>query len=229
MMSKLRWRIFLLILLAPGLVMCNFLSTFEESLDKSSATSQALFFKEFYYSNPPPTFQESDLAGTWEAHYSGTLDGDIDRLIIQADGTFKQIYQNHTEHKGYVFESPWNEWWVERFPDGRVRLHLDGARYYSDREIEVVERIAEEEKRYPDVERWWDYSYYDPLTDKPGDKGAELMEMVGELILNVRQNDDTGELILMHLLWRNVDGGHPFPGRELVEFHRFIASDAGSQ
>ena len=36
----------------------------------------------------PTSFSESDLVGTWTGYYFGH----IDKLIIQADGTYKQIY-----------------------------------------------------------------------------------------------------------------------------------------
>ncbi len=45
------------------------------------------------YSNPPVTFQDLDLVGTWEAHYSERR---VDKLIVRADGTFKQIYHEDT-------------------------------------------------------------------------------------------------------------------------------------
>lgn len=79
---------------------------------------------------PPATFRKTDLVGTWEGHYGGYAGygQGLDRLILRADGTFKQIYE--IEKQGYVYETPWNEWWMERFPDGRVRVHLEGARYY---------------------------------------------------------------------------------------------------
>ena len=52
------------------------------------------------FSNPPATFEESDLVGVWEAEYAG-----LDRLTIREDGTFKQVYREGD----YVYETPWNE------------------------------------------------------------------------------------------------------------------------
>lgn len=155
--------------------------------------------------NPPPTFQESDLAGTWETRYAG-----VDRLIIRADGTFKQIYQQ----EDYVYETPWNKWWVERFPDGRVRLHLQGARNYR---VDIL--LAERDglhhacpKEYPDC-KWASepYPYYDPFA-------REFVDMVNKLVLNVR-SDSSGDLLLLHL-WIGGDQGFPIIGGEREVFRR---------
>jgi hypothetical protein len=138
--------------------------------------------------NPPETFQESDLVGTWRASYS-TSDG-VDTLILRADGTFKQTYASRSED--YVFETPWNEWWVEYFPDGRVRVRLEGARYY----YAGIE-IAEEEGIGPPIppdqpdSKTSDkapppFPFYDPFARYTDDWTVYLVEMVGELVLNVR-------------------------------------------
>lgn len=134
------------------------------------------------YSNPPATFQESDLVGTWEARYGKG----VDRLIIRADGTFKQIYRDRT-----YYETPWNKWWVERLPHGGARVHLEGARYY-------LNFAADE-------------LFYDPFA-------KESVEMVGELILNVR-GLSSGELILHHM-WTHGDGGFALIGGETEMFRR---------
>src|SRR3972149_5907355 len=65
------------------------------------------------YSNPSVSFQDSYLVGTWETVYLNWQG--FDRIIVRADGTFKQIYQN--PNKGYTYETPWNEWMTERFSD----------------------------------------------------------------------------------------------------------------
>jgi hypothetical protein len=68
----------------------------------------------------PPNFTESNLVGTWIGNYFGN----IDKLIIRADGTYQQIYSGD-----YVnFESDWHKWNVEYDKDGYVRLHLAGMR-----------------------------------------------------------------------------------------------------
>jgi hypothetical protein len=135
---------------------------------------------------PPATFRETDLVGTWEGHYGyprGT-----DRLIIREDGTFKQIYR---DEEGYVYETSWNKWWVERFPDGRAWVHLEGARYYLDG-IEFAERdgLHATSNGPP-----WPYSFYDWFVEA---QEKWSVEMVGKLVLNVRQVS-SGELVLAHM------------------------------
>jgi len=162
------------------------------------------------YSNPSGTFKDNDLVGTWEGHY----DDGSDKLTIRADGTFKQVYQDNTV-KGYVYETPWNKWWVERFSDGRVRVHLQGARYYL-----YGIRQAELDGMYPpcslpppdclvgEEPRPW--GFYDPIAQ-------ELVKMAKELVLNVRS--DSGKIILMHM-WIDNDRGFAIIGGESEEFRR---------
>lgn len=139
------------------------------------------------YSNPPSIVQDSDLVGTWETRYGKS----IDRLIFRADGAFKQIYEDPYV-EDYVYETPWDAWWVERFPDGRARIHLRGARYYL-----AGIRMAERDGMRSDAPELWGrsgpppYPFYDPFAD-------EIVVMVGELILNVR-TDSSGELLLHHM------------------------------
>jgi len=163
------------------------------------------------YSNPVETFEESDLVGTWEVHYSERR---FDELILRADGTFKQVYQDNTVN-GYVYETPWNKWWMERFPDGRARLHLQGARYYLDgiyqAELEGMEPPCSSD--HPDC--WGGSqppprSFYDPIS-------KELVKMIKELVLNIRS--DSGKIILMHM-WSGSDGGYAIIGGESEEFRR---------
>jgi len=162
------------------------------------------------YSNPPTTFQDLDLVGTWKAHY---MEWGIDQLVFREDRKFKQIYRDNLM-KGYVYETPWNKWWVERLPDGRVRVHLQGARYY----LAGIERAERDgwgdpcPKELPDC--GWDripYLYYDPF-------GKESVDMVGKLILNVRV-DFSGE-ILLHHMWTSSGRGFAIIGGEAEEFRR---------
>jgi len=146
--------------------------------------------------NPPMTLEESDLVGTWKADYGRLYDGGIDTLILKADGTFKQIYQNRSQD--YAFETPWNEWWLERFPDGRVQVHLKGARYY----LSGI-REAEQEGVSPrlGVTGGDPRSYYDPFHPDRFDpvwSGRSSVHMVRELVLNVRVLP-SGELVLAHM------------------------------
>jgi len=149
--------------------------------------------------NPSATLQESDLVGTWEADYGHYLG--VDTLILRADGTFKQIYKNQREN--YVYETPWNKWWLERFPDGRVRMHLKGARYYHDG-IPLAE-IHESEP--------WPYS--DPFVTRDKDWREWSVSMVGKLVLNVRLLP-SGELVLAHM-WSS-GGDSAFTDSQV--FHR---------
>ena len=142
------------------------------------------------YSPPPASLGEIDLVGTWEAHYGLS----VDRLILSTDGTFKQVYTSgYTE--GYVYETGWNSWGVQRLGDGRVRVRLQGARFYPDG-IAVAE------------EGGWGRgagSFYDPITVRP-------LDMDGKLVLNVRVDPD-GELILYHM-WSTGDQGFAMSGCE---------------
>ena len=163
------------------------------------------------YSNPPITFQDFDLVGTWEARY---MEWGVDELTLRADGTFKQIYKDRNV-KDYVFETPWSEWWVERFPDGRVRLHLQGARYYK-----VGINVAElDGMRHPCPENLPDcwgglepppHNFYDPIN-------KEFVQMVGELVLNVQS--DSEQLVLLHMLLSSDQGFVSLTGKA-TGFHR---------
>jgi hypothetical protein len=140
------------------------------------------------YSNPPLNLLDSELAGTWEGCYG---EWGIDKLFIQTNGTFKQVYQDYSVD-GYVYETPWKEWWAERFPDGRMRVHLLGARYYSAGiTIAELDGLAYPYAEYADA-------FYDPIAD-------ESVEMVGEVVLNV-QIDAGGDLVLLHMLGSRDDG-----------------------
>lgn len=176
------------------------------------------------YSNPPLTLQESDLAGTWEVRYGwgspfpGEWEGwGDDTLIIRADGTFKQIFKHAREN--YVYETPWNNWTFERFSDGRIRLHLQGARYY---------KVGVE---FAELEGW---NYRGCSKNNPSCVGGgsryrvlnldpliqESEPMIGKLILNVQENA-LGELVLLHLLYGG-DGSFiiTFPYERAIGFHR---------
>src|SRR6266487_3959444 len=69
----------------------------------------------------PSSFTESDLVGTWIGKYFQSTD----KLIIHADGTYKQIYSSDPPIN---FGSDWQKWYVEYDKDGYVRLHLAGMR-----------------------------------------------------------------------------------------------------
>ena len=69
----------------------------------------------------PSTFKENDLIGIWIVQYSLN---DQDMLILNEDGTYKQIYNDPEANQRY--ESDWQEWWIEYRDSGYVRLHLKG-------------------------------------------------------------------------------------------------------
>ena len=152
---------------------------------------------EAQYSNPPSNFQDSDLVGTWEAQY---MDWGVDRLILRVDGTYEQIYHDLSV-EGYVYETPWNEWWIERFPDGRAYIHLQGARYYMEgiriAELEGMGSPCPDElpECYSGNNPW---SFYDPIAD-------DTIYMVRDLVFNV-QHDSSGRLVLLHMLLSKDQG-----------------------
>jgi len=160
--------------------------------------------------NPPAAFRESDLVGTWAADY-GRYEGD-DQLILRADGTFKQTYGN--EKEDYLFETPWNEWRGERFADGRVRVHLRGARYY----FGGIREAEEEGVRPTLVVTGGDPRlYHDPFDPE---RRFKSVRMVRELVLNVRLLP-SGELVLAHM-WPSSEYG--FGDSQVL--HRVGASSA---
>ncbi len=147
------------------------------------------------FSNPPATLQAGDLVGIWEVQYGPNT---VDRFILRADGTYKQQYQDGP--RNYVFETPWNPWSVRQYTDGRVRVYLQGARYYP-AGIEWAEDegfVASD----PTLPAWKQadaapHGFYDPVAN-------ELVEMPRVVILNV-QTDLSGDLLLIQMLF-GVEG-----------------------
>jgi hypothetical protein len=90
------------------------------------------------YLPPPASFDEAELVGAWQAHYGRS----VDTLTLKSDGTFAEIYEDRYDEE-YVFETAGTNWWMQRYPDGRVRVYLEGARFY-----EEGTRLAEEGGRY---------------------------------------------------------------------------------
>lgn len=152
------------------------------------------------YENPPPTLTEPDLVGVWKANYFGS---GSDTLDVRADGSFRQIYRQ----RNYRFETPWNQWSLERFSDGRVQIRLHGARYYC-RGTEIAERNG-----MNPFDPAKPFAFWDPI-------GEELVEMPGQLALNV-QILPSGELVLVHMLM-SVDEGFTsvWGGEAPGTFHR---------
>lgn len=133
---------------------------------------------------PPTTLGELDLVGTWEADNYNYCSQCVDRLILRADGTFRQIYRDFKT--GYVYETPWHKWRIERFPDGRIYVHLEGARWY----VEGTEWAEENGMAFGKP-----WGYHDPF-DPQG--RFRTVEMIGELVLNVRLLR-SGKIILVHM------------------------------
>ena len=140
--------------------------------------------------NPSARLEESDLVGIWVADY-GPLHGQ-DQLVLRENMTFKQTYRYEPE--GYVFESSWNRWRFERYPDGRVRIYLGEARYYPS-------GIREGEQEGVRITDWGEevrLSYYDPYA-------KEFTHMSHFLILTVRLLE-SGEIVLAHM-WSSPNDG----------------------
>jgi hypothetical protein len=71
----------------------------------------------------PKGFEESELVGTWVGNYFGN----IDKLVIRADGRYKQIYSDGALNT-LSFTSDWQRWHIEYDSAGHARLHLDRLR-----------------------------------------------------------------------------------------------------
>lgn len=161
--------------------------------------------------SPPVDLQQNDLVGIWNTSYG---DRDSDRLVLRSDGTFRQIYRD-PKGKGYTYATPWNRWRLEQFPDGRVHLHLEGARYYS-AGIEIAELDGLEFPVPWTVGTPSPFLFYDPVA-------RDSVAMPGELVLNVRCTQ-SGELLLMHM-WRSSDRGFAIIGGDTEIFHRIAQTE----
>lgn len=74
---------------------------------------------------PSDGFSKADLVGTW---FAGTPD-QRDILIIQEDGTYKQIIHIEYITKPSVdYVSDWQAWWLENQDINIPVLHLEGYR-----------------------------------------------------------------------------------------------------
>jgi hypothetical protein len=161
------------------------------------------------YSDPSVSFEKSNLVGAWETHYGRNAD----TLILRADGRFKQTYRRPGPEQ-YVYETPWNPWWIERLPDGGVRVHLQGARYYAEGPM-IAELDGEgypcprDAPECPERDQLGPYAFYDPIAD-------ETVHMVRELVLNVRE-DSSGRLLLLHM-WLGRNEGFVIFGCESTMF-----------
>lgn len=167
------------------------------------------------YSPAGDALQQTDLAGAWETRYG---ERGVDRLIFRVDGTFKQVYQDH-QVQDYVYETPWNEWWMERLHDGGLRIHLQGARYYlagvDTAELGGMLHACADDQEDPRGQPGCPpFAFYDPIED-------DFVYMVGELVLSVR-GDSSGKLLLHHM-WTHADRGFAMFGCERQQFRRLDA------
>jgi len=72
----------------------------------------------------PENFKEADLVGSWVANYFENTD----RLDINANGTYKQVYSSST----LSFENNVEDWYIEYTPEEYALLHLRGMRRCDD-------------------------------------------------------------------------------------------------
>lgn len=135
----------------------------------------------YEYVPPPSTFDETDLIGTWQATY-GTPNT-TDTITLKADKTYQQVFQS--PESDYYYESPWNKWHVERSPDGKFTLHLEGMRYYG-YGIEIGEAGGRHSDGYPVL--FFDISNKENIT------------MTDKVILRIEGNDHFPKgIVLWHM------------------------------
>jgi len=136
MLRKLVGPIIFLIVTA-ALSACAYIKA--EQVDQAKAICPAL----------PESFSEDALVGTWLADYAN---GNIDKIIIREDGTYKQIFSSTVPNLS--FESDWQKWWLEKRDSGYFRLHLEGMRRCDD-----LESICQNPRGGldPDLDRTIDY------------------------------------------------------------------------
>lgn len=162
------------------------------------------------FSNPAFSVNMSDLAGTWVTQYYA---GAIDSIALNDNGTFRQVYEDTSQN--YFFDSYFRQWNLEQLPNGEIRLHLHGGRYFLEG-ISIAENDGRNNLKDPcqGTDCNWGlepYMFYDPFAQ-------ELVPMVDELILVV-QVDAWGKLILHHV-WLSSDGGFAIFGGGSEIFHR---------
>lgn len=137
----------------------------------------------FAYPSVPPTFQESDLLGTWQMTYGTTMK---DTITLKADGTYQQIFQ--APESNYFYKSPWNKWYVEYTTDGKPKLHLEGMRYCVGVHICEATGRGEPTLLYDFIDR-------------------DLVELTNEVILRVTGDEKTPRGIRLWHLQIDEDTG----------------------
>ena len=154
----------------------------------------------------PHNLETSDLAGVWIATYAS---GETDKLTINADGTFRQIFESAREN--YSFDSGWNQWTLEELPSGIFRLQLQGGRYFL-----TGVSFGETDGKIPCIGsdctlEGVPYGYYDPFAN-------EVVHMSGQLILIIKQ--DSNNRLILHHVWTSSDRGFLLFGGEKEIFYR---------
>jgi hypothetical protein len=106
-------------------------------------------------------------------------------LTLKDDGTYQQVFQS--PQIDYFYRSPWNEWYVERSPDGNLDLHLKGMRYYASG-IELGESSGRD---------WGDEDSPFPFYNADEDK---IIEMIDKVILRVKSDKSSpGGIVLLQM------------------------------
>ncbi len=128
----------------------------------------------------PPHITPNDLTGVWIHH---TSEGE-ELLILEKDFTFRQIFIGRKAS----FDLR-GRWWIEHVGQGGFRLHLEGARFYSEGiEFALREGMLPAGGGLPERP----YPFTDPFT-------GEGVEMPHKLVLQIRIKP-SGEIVL-HSMW----------------------------
>lgn len=105
--------------------------------------------------NPPEGFAKEDLIGVWRADYKRyewercERPGEdetrkarslVEWLVLKEDSTFYQVLR---DRRGQIPDQ-WAQgtWWVERFPDGVTRLHLEKGRFFAEEVCASFPRLS---------------------------------------------------------------------------------------
>ncbi len=198
-MLKNALRILLLVgILLFCLVAGKSLQIFKQGLDLAN---------EAPFSDPPFPFDNDDLVGKWVINYTKAR---TEELSVYRDGKYQQIYRDNV----VVLESPSNDWKIQHLPDGRMYLHLIGAKYYFFGASATSDGYAlclEVDPTCEEIDNIVPIEAYDWI-------GKEWVDVSGQIVLNVRMNSN-GEIILLHL-WKNSDRGFPIFGGEAEFFKK---------
>lgn len=145
------------------------------------------------YQNPPKSLEKTDLIGTWEVSYD---EWGKDSIALGID-SFTQKYQDSLG-QGHTYEFTGHQWQLERLPQGLVRIHLQGAKYF---------RLGV------------DFSNQSYLYDSFAN---ETLTIQGELVLEVRVTQ-ANEFVLYHLTTDADAGGVSLFGNS-ANFFRKVSS-----